>query len=195
MSLQTRPKRHRGDRHSSSSRDGAISFQSLLLGLSLVLASGLAVVVMHSLPNRYSAETHASSGPWSSNRIQDLIARENTVSFREAEVAHREAEVLGVPARPINCPPCAAPTVFETIVPPVEIVIIEENSLAPPTSSIRRVQDFLRRERRIAERERDVSTSEEIVSHREHDASRREIWIMEQLMALHNNGIEQEYLY
>ncbi|KAJ7856378.1 hypothetical protein B0H14DRAFT_2753011 [Mycena olivaceomarginata] len=170
MSLQTRPKRHRGDRHSSSSRDGAISFQSLLLGLSLVLASGLAVVVMHSLPNRYSAETHASSGPWSSNRIQDLIARENAVSFREAEVAHREAEVLG-------------------------IVIIEENSLAPPTSSIRRVQDFLRRERRIAERERDVSTSEEIVSHREHDASRREIWIMEQLMALHNNGIEQEYLY
>ncbi|KAJ7906691.1 hypothetical protein B0H13DRAFT_1716210 [Mycena leptocephala] len=197
MSRQTRPERHRRDRHRSSPPDGAISFQSLFLGLSLVLASGLAVVAMHSLSNRYSAETITSSGPWSSNRTQALIARENAVALREGEVAHREAEVLsvGVPARPIYCPPCAAPTVFETIVSPMETVIIEENSLAPPTSSIRRVQDILRRERRIAERERDVSNSEERVSHREDDTSRRERWILEQLMALHNDGIEQKYIY
>ncbi|KAJ7810735.1 hypothetical protein B0H13DRAFT_2147680 [Mycena leptocephala] len=152
MSRQTRPERNRRDRHRSSPPDGAISFQSLFLGLSLALASGLAVVAMHSLSSRYSAETNTSSGPRGTSP-PDLL------------------------------PPCAAPTVFETIVSPVETVIIEENSLAPPTSSIRRVQDILRRERRIAERERDVSNSEERVSHREDDASRRERWIMEQLMS------------
>ncbi|KAJ7495713.1 hypothetical protein B0H11DRAFT_2002208, partial [Mycena galericulata] len=187
MSLRDRPR--------TSRRHGDISSQSLFLGLSL-LATGLVVVVaMLLLPTHYSADTNsaptdASPGAWSTNRTQALIARENAVFFREAEVAQREAEVRV--ANLVDCPPCAAPTVFETITSPAQTVIIEEYPITPPTMSNHRVRDLVR-ERRVAERERDVSNSEQSVSHREHDASRRERWIMEQLSALHN-GIETEYL-
>ncbi|KAJ7480513.1 hypothetical protein B0H11DRAFT_2233288 [Mycena galericulata] len=166
------------------------SHDSNVFGLPLLLASGLAVLVFTLFVNGNGAETTGYSVLWNQNRTQSLVAREQAVSLREAEAARREAELLtiGAIATPV-CPPCAAPTVFETITSPADVVIIEEQISNPPRVS--RVQDILRRELRIAERERGVSKSEETVSRREHEASRRENWIMEQLVALR---LEHEYL-
>ncbi|KAJ3503119.1 hypothetical protein NMY22_g18364 [Coprinellus aureogranulatus] len=63
-----------------------------------------------------------------------------------------------------------------------------------------RIEDIIERELKIAEREREISKREEQVNRREHDASRRESWIMEQLIALGNEGpqaaaVEEEYVY
>ncbi|KAJ7452404.1 hypothetical protein B0H11DRAFT_2073264 [Mycena galericulata] len=206
--------RHRSDRERSSSHHHhrTISSTTLLLVLSLVLA-GLAVML--SLPRQYSsvdANTDASpGGVWgylSPKRTQALIARESAVAVREAEVARREAELLiGAPGgvvpspSPNLCAPCVATTVFETISSPAQTIIkeiVKEDSLTPPGWTSGRAEEVLDRELRIAERERDISKREESVNRREHDASRRESWIMEQLIALGNDGpesVEEEYVY
>ncbi|KAJ7774602.1 hypothetical protein DFH07DRAFT_800168 [Mycena maculata] len=205
--------RHRSDRDRSSSHhhNRTISSTTLLLVLSLVLA-GLAVML--SLPRQYSVDqnTEASAGGvWgylSPKRTQALIARESAVAVREAEVARREAELLiGAPGgvipspSPILCPPCSATTIYETTTPPIQTIIkeiVKEEGLTPPGWSSGRAEEVLDRELRIAERERDISKREESVNRREHDASRRESWIMEQLIALGNDGpesVEDEYVY
>ncbi|KAJ6630810.1 hypothetical protein B0H10DRAFT_1983224 [Mycena sp. CBHHK59/15] len=207
--------RHRSDRERSSSHhhNRTISSTTLLLVLSLVLA-GLAVMLSLPRQQQYNVEPNtdtSSTGVWgylTPKRSQALVAREHAVAVREAEVARREAELLvGAPGgvvpspSPILCPPCAATTVFETVIPPVQTIIkeiVKEDSLTPPGWSSGRAEEVLDRELRIAERERDISKREESVNRREHDASRRESWIMEQLISLGNDNpetVEEEYVY
>ncbi|KAJ7632628.1 hypothetical protein FB45DRAFT_912981 [Roridomyces roridus] len=206
-----RSERDRGER-SSRHHHRTISSTTLLLVLSLVLA-GLAIML--SLPRQYGNNTPDPANPennpggvWgylSPKRTQALIAREAAVTIREAEVARREAELLigapgGVVPQPPVCAPCAATTVYETVSPPAHTIIkeiVKEDSLTPPGWTSGRADEILDRELRIAERERDISKREESVNRREHDASRRESWIMEQLIALGNDGesVEEEYVY
>ncbi|KAL0946890.1 hypothetical protein HGRIS_013054 [Hohenbuehelia grisea] len=203
---------HRSERERSSRHHHhrTISSTTLLLVLSLVLA---VLAVMLSLPSSQTARGEqaadpAASGVWSyltPKRTQALIARESAVAVREAEVARREAELLvgapgGVVPSPPICPPCAvASQTIETVTAPAQTIIkevVKEDSLTPPGWTNARVEDILDRELKIAEREREISKREEGVNRREHDASRRESWIMEQLIALGNDGqVEEEYVY
>jgi len=99
-----------------------------------------------------------------------------------------------------TCTPCSVSHTIETVTAPVQTIIkevVKEDSLTPPGWANARVEDILDRELKIAEREREISKREENINRREHDASRREGWIMEQLVALGNDGpqVEEEYVY
>ncbi|KAJ8521641.1 hypothetical protein ONZ45_g1704 [Pleurotus djamor] len=194
---------HRSDRERERERSHhhhhrTISSTTLLLVLSLVLA---VLAVMLSLPSGISnraatpdAADPAASGSWSvltPKRTQALLARESAVAVREAEVARREAELLiGAPVS----------HTIETVTAPAATIIkeiVKEDSLTPPGWAGARTEDLVDRELKVTEREREISRREESVNRREHDASRRESWIMEQLIALGNDGgqVEEEYVY